>query len=65
MMSTMSGTDHDLALHIRDQLRKLRSAIEDAQSAGLTVDVPELVHLYLTHGAASGGPLDWKVCRQH
>lgn len=57
--------DADLAHHIRDKLAQLRSAIEDAQGAGMTVEVPELVHLYLTHGTASGAPNDWKISRNH
>ncbi len=57
--------DADLARHVRDKLIQLRSAIEDAQGAGLCIEVPELVHLYLAYGTASGAPADWKIQRNH
>jgi hypothetical protein len=61
----MNDRDKELALCLRDKLVQLRGAIEDAQSAGLSVEVPELAHLYLTHGTASGGPDDWWITRRH
>lgn len=59
------GSDKALADHVRSKLAQLRDAIMDARQAGLTVVVPELVHLYLLEGVASGGPLDWKISRDH
>lgn len=50
---------------IRERLEQLRGAIVDAREAGLTVKVPELVHLYLDGGTASGAPNDWRICRDH
>lgn len=57
--------DAELANHVRDKLAQLRSAIEDAQGAGLSVEISELAHLYLTHGVASGAAADWKIYRNH
>ena len=57
--------DTALASKVREALQRLRYAIEEAQAAGLSIEVPELVHFYLTHGVASGGPLDWKIVRNH
>jgi hypothetical protein len=61
---TIDG-DKNLAADVRFRLAKLREAIATAQGAGLTVEVPELVHLYLMHGTASGAPADWQINRGH
>ena len=55
--------DHIHAEAVRYRLRDLRNAIESARKHGLTVEVPELVHLYLDGGTASGAPSDWRICR--
>ena len=61
----MQIADRYLARYIRERLIQLRAAITDAREAGLTVEVPELVHLYLDGGTASGSPSDWKISRGH
>lgn len=60
----MQIADRYLARYIRDGLMQLRARITDAREAGLTVSVPELTHLYLDGGTASGGPSDWKIFRE-
>ena len=64
-MSDIVTEDVNLANKIRDELKRLRHAIVDAQKAGMSVEVPELTHLYLQHGTASGSPVDWKIFRTH
>lgn len=58
-------TDQDLAESIRSSLQCLKMDIEDAQRAGLTVDVPQLLYMYLTNGVASGSWIDWRVFRRY
>jgi len=58
-----SLADRYLARSIRERLIQLRAAITDARESGLTVEVPELVHLYLDGETASGAPADWKIYR--
>jgi hypothetical protein len=57
--------DRHHAMLIRDGVKALRLAIINAEKDGLTVDVPELVYLYLAGGTASGAPDDWKIYRKH
>lgn len=58
-------SDRRQADHIRHKLEQLRDAIVGAREAGLTVVVPELTHLYLDAGTASGGQSDWRISRDH
>lgn len=62
---TKAELDKNLADAIRDKLSMLRDAIEDAHSVGLSVEVPELLHLYLMDGCATGSPSDWRIVRKH
>jgi len=61
----MTDQDKELARCVRDKIAQLRDAIADARSAGLSVEVPELFHLYLMEGTASGDPIEWKISRRH
>jgi hypothetical protein len=62
----MAPTKDEFAANlVREKLAHLRDAILDAESAGLTVEVPGSVHLYLEGGTASGSPSDWKIYRRH
>jgi hypothetical protein len=56
--------DERHARYIRDKLKELRLAIEGAETAGLSVSVPELTYLYLQTGVASGSEIDWKIERR-
>ena len=57
--------DRYLARDLRRRVFELREAILGCREAGLTVEVPELSHLYFDGGTASGAPNDWKIYRQH
>lgn len=59
------ANDHDLARDIRQRVRELRDTITNARERGLSIEVPELVHMYLNMGTASGSPSDWKIYRAH
>jgi hypothetical protein len=61
----MDKADREHASYVRQKVKELRDAVANAQSVGLSVEVPELVHLYITHGTASGSPTDWKISRNH
>jgi hypothetical protein len=55
--------DLRLTTEIKVKLRMLRTAIREAQDAGLKVEIPVLLYLYLTHDIPSGSFGTWTVRR--
>ena len=58
-------TDAELASEIQTALENLRAAIRKAQTKGMTIVMPPLVHLYLDNGSLTGGWAEWNVYRRY